>query len=41
MKTLKCFSKDPHHSHVWTFLYDRPVTEYVCPGVKTETEEKK
>lgn len=32
LKTLKCFSKDPHEPHIWTFLYDNPLTDYSCPG---------
>lgn len=35
-KHLKCFNKDPHPSHEWTFFYDRPVTEYICPGIEEE-----
>lgn len=41
MKTLKCFSKDPHEAHDWQFKWDRPPTQYRCEGVKNETEEKK
>lgn len=33
LKKLKCLNKDPHNSHNWTFKWDRPETDYRCPGV--------
>lgn len=38
-KNLKCPVKEPHKAHNWTFKWDRPETDYQCPGV--EDEERK
>jgi len=39
IKTLKCLDKTPHQAHDWTFKWDRPETDYHCPGI-SETKEK-
>lgn len=36
LKTLKCLSKDPHQAHTWTFKWDRPETDYRCPGIEAK-----
>lgn len=36
---LKCFNKADHEPHSWTFLYDHPATEYICPGRKSDDDD--
>lgn len=39
LKKLKCLSKEPHKAHNWTFKWDRPETDYHCPGVEDKEGE--
>lgn len=39
LKKFKCLNKDSHEAHNWTFKWDRPETDYHCPGV-AERDEK-
>lgn len=36
MMLLKCFMRQPHEAHKWTFLYSGVPTEGKCPGVTKE-----
>lgn len=39
LKKLKCLSKDPHKPHDWTLRWDRPETDYYCPGVAEKKDD--
>ena len=35
---LKCFRQTPHPPHEWTFYYNDPPTDLICPGLKDEDD---